>query len=250
MVKERKLAVPNTTIFIAQLSAGTRNIIRKDLEQHARENGYHLDWDWEAKDYVGMTRRFCDIDEIYKDTKLVFCEPGIDIEEYEISLQRNITIKLPDDDIDALCKKAAKAELTVSQLIENFVSDLIDGSRTNGSDERMYAQQWFERCWFSSPMEETFLSYLIDFGQTDTAIETWEELEYYKKQSELDEYDKEEVELLNEEINELFNDYKKLYTNCADETLEEGMKRVTEWFKEREELMNGNKSPTAQEKKR
>ena len=81
MVKERKLAVPNTTIFIAQLSAGTRNIIRKDLEQHARENGYHLDWDWEAKDYAGMTRRFCDIDEIYKDTKLVFCEPGIDIEE-------------------------------------------------------------------------------------------------------------------------------------------------------------------------
>ena len=56
MVKERKLAVPNTTIFIAQLSAGTRNIIRKDLEQHARENGYHLDWDWEAKDYVGMKR--------------------------------------------------------------------------------------------------------------------------------------------------------------------------------------------------
>ena len=250
MVKERKLAVPNTTIFIVQLSAGTRNIIRKDLEQHARENGYHLDWDWEAKDYVGMTRRFCDIDEIYKDTKLVFCEPEIDIEEYEISLQRNITIKLPDDDIDALCKKAAKAELTVSQLIENFVSDLIDGSRTNGSDERMYAQQWFDRCWFSSPMEETFLSYLIDFDQIDTAIETWEELEYYKKQSELDEYDKEEVELLNEEINELFNDYKELYTNCADETLEEGMKRVTEWFKEREELMNVNKSPTAQEKKR
>lgn len=63
-------------------------------------------------------------------------------------------------------------------------------------------------------------------------------------------YDKEEVELLNEEINELFNDYKELYTNCADETLEEGMKRVTEWFKEREELMNVNKSPTAQEKKR
>lgn len=41
-----------------------------------------------------------------------------------------------------------------------------------------------------------------------------------------------------------------MYTNCADETLEEGMKRVTEWFKEREELMNVNKSPTAQEKKR
>lgn len=250
MVKERKLAVPNTTVFIAQLSEGTRNIIRKDLEQHARENGYHLNWDLEADDYVGMTRRFCDIDEIYKDTKLVFCEPGLDIEEYEISLQRNITIKLPDDDIDALCKKAAKVELTVSQLIENFVSDLIDGSRTNGSDERMYAQQWFERCWFSFPMEESFLSYLIDFDQIESATETWDELAYYKNKDELDEYEKEEVELLNEEIDELFNEYKELYRNPADATLEEGMKKVTAWLREREELMNGNKSPTAQEKKR
>ena len=250
MVKERKLAVPNTMVFIAQLSEGTRNIIRKDLEQHARENGYHLNWDLEADDYVGMTRRFCDIDEIYKDTKLVFCEPGLDIEEYEISLQRNITIKLPDDDIDALCKKAAKVELTVSQLIENFVSDLIDGSRTNGSDERMYAQQWFERCWFSFPMEESFLSYLIDFDQIESATETWDELAYYKNKDELDEYEKEEVELLNEEIDELFNEYKELYRNPADATLEEGMKKVTAWLREREELMNGNKSPTAQEKKR
>lgn len=62
MVKERKLAVPDSTIFIAQLPAGTRHIIREDLEQHARENGYRLEWDWEAKDYVGMTRRFCDVD--------------------------------------------------------------------------------------------------------------------------------------------------------------------------------------------
>lgn len=77
-------------------------------------------------------------------------------------------------------QKSCKSGIDSLTLIENFVSDLIDGSRTNGSDERMYAQQWFERCWFSSPMEETFLSYLIDFGQTDTAIETWEELEYYK----------------------------------------------------------------------
>lgn len=200
-----------------------------------------MEWDWEANDYAGMAGRFCDIDEIYKDTKLVFCERGEDIEEYEMSLQRDITIKLPDDDIDALCKKAGKSELTVSQLIENFVSDLIDGSKTNGSDERMYAQQWFERCWFSSLTEEHFLSYLIDFDQIDSAIETWEELKYYKNQSELDQYEKEEVELLNEEIEELFNDYKELYANCADETLEEAMEKVVAWSKEREELMNGNK---------
>lgn len=242
MVKERKLAVPNSTIFIAQLSAGTRHIIREDLEQHARENGYRLEWDWEAKDYVGMTRRFCDIDEIYQNTKLIFCERGEDIEAFELSKRRNIMLVLPDDDIDALCKKAGKYQLTVSQLIENFISDLIEGSKTNGSDERMYAQQWFERCWFSTLSEKTFLSYLIGFDRIDSVIEMWEELQDYKRQDALDEYDKEEMEVLQEELEEMFEDYKEWYSESADTTLQEGMKKVVAWSKEREELMNGSKN--------
>lgn len=242
MVKERKLAVPDSTIFIAQLSAGTRHIIREDLEQHARENGYRLEWDWEAKDYVGMTRRFCDIDEIYKDTKLIFCERGEDIEAFELSKRRNMTLILPDDDIDALCKKAGKYQLTVSQLIENFISDLIEGSKTNGSDERMYAQQWLERCWFSTLSEKTFLSYLIDFDQIDSVIEMWEELQYYKRQDELDEYAKEEKEVLQEELEEMFKDYREWYSEPEDATLEDGMEKVAAWSKEREGLINGSKN--------
>ena len=81
MVKERKLAVPYSTIFITQLPAGTRHIIREDLRQHARENGYRLEWDWEANDYASMAGRFCDIEEIYKETKLIFCERGEDVED-------------------------------------------------------------------------------------------------------------------------------------------------------------------------
>ncbi len=242
MVKERKLAVPDSTIFIVQLPAGTRHIIREDLEQHARENGYRLEWDWEAKDYVGMTRRFCDIDEIYKDTKLIFCERGEDIEAFELSKRRNMTLILPDDDIDALCKKAGKYQLTVSQLIENFISDLIEGSKTNGSDERMYAQQWFERCWFSTLSEKTFLSYLIDFDQIDSVIEMWEELQYYKRQDELDEYAKEEKEVLQEELEEMFKDYREWYSEPEDATLEDGMEKVAAWSKEREGLINGSKN--------
>lgn len=242
MVKERKLAVPNSTIFIAQLPIGTRHIIREDLKQHARENGYCLEWDQEAEDYVGMTRRFCDIDEIYKNTKLIFCERGEDIEEFELSKQRNITLRLPDEDIDALCKRVGSSQITVAQLIENFICDLIEGSKTNGSDERMYAQQWFERCWFGTLSEKTFLSYLIDFDQIDSAIEMWEELQDYKRQDELDEYDQEEMEVIQEELDEMFKDYKEWYSDPTDATLEAGMEKVAAWSKEREELMNGSKN--------
>ena len=38
MVKERILAVPYTTVFIAQLPKETQDIIREDVKLHAREN--------------------------------------------------------------------------------------------------------------------------------------------------------------------------------------------------------------------
>ena len=37
MVKERILAVPYTTVFIAQLPKETQDIIREDMKLHARE---------------------------------------------------------------------------------------------------------------------------------------------------------------------------------------------------------------------
>ena len=37
MVKERKLAVPHTTIFIAQLPEETQQIIRADLMEYAKK---------------------------------------------------------------------------------------------------------------------------------------------------------------------------------------------------------------------
>lgn len=169
-----------------------------------------------------------------------FCEPGEDIEPYERSQQRNIVLKLPEDDIKDLCAKAGRNGMTVSQLLENFVSDLVGGSRTNGSDERMYANQWFERCWFSFEPEQTFLSYLLDWGQIEYAIEDWTELEDYKGQDTLDEYDKEEMESLKESLDELFEEYQSANKNPADSTLEEGMQKVIKWDKERQMLLAGN----------
>ena len=125
MVKERVLAVPDTSIFIAELPEATRNIIRKDLEEHAREHHYRLEWDLKNKDYVAMSRRFCDMEDIYMDTHLHFCEAGEDIEPYEKSLQRTISIRLYQDEVEELCRKSGKVGLSIGELFENFVADLI-----------------------------------------------------------------------------------------------------------------------------
>lgn len=62
--------------------------------------------------------------------------------------ERKITVKLSDADCDRLARKCGEHGLTISELIENFISDLVGGTYSNGSDERDCVQQWFDRCWF------------------------------------------------------------------------------------------------------
>ena len=207
MVKERVLAVPDTSIF-AELPEATRNIIRKDLEEHAREHHYRLEWDLKNKDYVAMSRRFCDMEDIYMDTHLHFCEAGEDIEPYEKSLQRTISIRLYQDEVEELCRKSGKVGLSIGELFENFVADLICGTHTNGSDERMYIEQWFDRCYFSIMPEETFLSYLLEMREIDSVLECWEILQELKDLEEPDCYDKEELEIQQNTLEEYFQEYR------------------------------------------
>ena len=72
MVSNRILAIPYETVFIAQLPEATKKIIREDLRMYAKEQGICLGWDTETMDYVAMSRRFCDLDEIYARTDLQF----------------------------------------------------------------------------------------------------------------------------------------------------------------------------------
>lgn len=86
--------------------------------------------------------------------------------EYEKEIEtikpREYSLKLSDADVLRIAKTAGAYNMTVSELLENFIADLVDGEYTNGSDERMYAQQWAERCWFSHDPDKSLVKYLCD----------------------------------------------------------------------------------------
>lgn len=84
--------------------------------------------------------------------------------EIETIRERKITVKLSDADCDRLARKCGEHGLTIGELIENFVGDLVGGTYSNGSDERDYADQWFERCWFGMFPEPTLLNHLLNRG--------------------------------------------------------------------------------------
>jgi len=96
------------------------------------------------------------------------------LDELKTIRERTIKLRLSDADVQRISERAGSVGLTVSQILENFIGDLVYGTHDNGSDERMYANQWFERCWFGMFPENTFLRYLIVSGLTEEFFEALE----------------------------------------------------------------------------
>ena len=121
--------------------------------------------------------------------------------EIETIRERKITVKLSDADCDRLARKCGKHGLTIGELIENFVGDLVGGTYSNGSDERDYADQWFERCWFGMFPEPTLLNHLLNFGY---------EPEHYLDMLENVETIKSDIEITKQNIAEPSDEWKDI----------------------------------------
>lgn len=90
--------------------------------------------------------------------------------EIETIKPRKYMLMLSDADVERLAEKAGQYNLTASELLENFIGDLVDGTYTNGSDERDYADQWLKRCWFYDVYKKsltTFLCRVLWYGANE-----------------------------------------------------------------------------------
>ena len=127
-------------------------------------------------------------------------------EEIETIREREVNLKLSESDVKRICEKAGSVGLTVAELLESFIGDLVHGTYTNGSDERMYAERWFDRCGFAMFPDNTFLQYLIDLDIVEDVIVDWNELKYYEQNVEEQEENKDDYEDTKERINDYFSE--------------------------------------------
>ena len=117
-------------------------------------------------------------------------------DEIKTIKERTLTLQLSDADVKRLCKKAASVSLTVPQLLENFIGDLVCGTYSNGSDERDYVHNWFERCCFDFSAEPTFLRYSLMNFICEDVIELYTDIQDEKEYlSEIESESMEEDEL-------------------------------------------------------
>lgn len=105
--------------------------------------------------------------------------------EIETIKERTVTLRLSDADCKRIARKAGMANLTVGELLENFIGDLVGGTYTNGSDECDCADAWYDRCGFGMFPEETLLRYLLEYNyDVDDFFTAYDELEFYKEKPE------------------------------------------------------------------
>ena len=93
---------------------------------------------------------------------------------------REMQLKLSDADVRRLAEIAARAELSVEELLESFIGDLVDGTYSNGSDERERAHSWYERCGYDYYNNYSFLHYLVEECEIEDFVDAWENAQSYQ----------------------------------------------------------------------
>ena len=172
-------------------------------------------------------------------------------QEMEIATEkpRTFKLKLSDADVVRIFEKAGSVDLTPSELMESFIGDLICGTHTHGSDERMYANEWFDRCGFYEYDRGTFLRYILSWDYynkvkncLDDIDENEEEIRQLADDEDFDE-DRKYFGLLIEdsrkELLEIFEEYCE--SNRKHETFKKAIEEAREYRKNLERALRGNK---------
>lgn len=152
--------------------------------------------------------------------------------------ERSIALKLSDNDCERISEKAGLHGLTVAELLENFIGDLVGGTYTNGSDECERANSWFERCWFGMFPEETLLWHLLETDiDIDDFLTTYDELKYFESNPEEFAEEIESDELwFKDDYESYIGDYLETHT---DIDIEKEIETCRQWLKDLENLKGG-----------
>lgn len=157
-------------------------------------------------------------------------------EEIKTIKERSLTLKLSNADVKRLFEKAGGAGLTVSELLENFIGDLVDGTYSNGSDERDYAGYWFDRCEFGDIAREwvgtkiTFLQWLIANNAVNEVVDAWEIVQDYAGQEVLNDDETNDLVCALSTFSDIFGEDMTVEQVTKNSTFKSEMPKVMQWW--------------------
>lgn len=164
---------------------------------------------------------------------------------------RDLKVQLSDADCARIAEVAGRAGMSVGELLSSFVSDLVGGEHSHGSDERMLAQGWYDRCGFAC-YNNSFLHYLLEYEDIDDFLIRYGIMKDCEGQLadlesgdfEIGELDGETVEDIQEEmicqkqaLQEVYDEYVR---RGGRETFEDALKSVLAWDAELGQMLSAS----------
>ena len=165
--------------------------------------------------------------------------------------KRQFTLELSDGDAREFCEKCYKDGTSPEEVLQGFISDLIDGAGTRGSDERELASAYYNRC-LCAGTRCTFSQWILNYCtySIDEIVQRLEDLQGLKDTLQELADNPEEIAAKNEiediqaeirdreaEITEIYEEYAE--SEAEPETLEEGIKGVKACYEGIENTMKG-----------
>lgn len=173
--------------------------------------------------------------------------------------KRTFTLELTNEDAKAFFEKCYLDETTPAEVLEGFINDLIDGCRTRGSDERLFAKQYYSRCGYGVFLtgDTSFSRFLLrKYGDCalyeirdslDVLTCAQEDISFYREHPEEDpgEGFLEDLGDTVKEEEEVIGTYYQEYScfmekrHKSPETLKDGIEGVRDYLETIESIMEG-----------
>ena len=179
-------------------------------------------------------------------------------EEIKTIRPRKFEVNLSNADVERLFIKAYSNGITPEELIADYIGDLVNGTYTHGSDERLFANEYFERCCYEfipkTLLHWALCDFTFAFERLKEAIEQLEDaqadldmLEAEKDTTDPQEYEREFSFLQDakqeaqEAIAEIYADYKQYKERAkeAPQELETGLEEIRQYIKRLEAMQEG-----------
>ena len=165
----------------------------------------------------------------------------------------SMIVELSEDTFRRFHEKIYADGTTPAEVLEGFINDLVASDQSRGSDERMYAQQYYDRCGYGYSFDNfrTFTQWMLLYYPDELQciadavddVKTFkEEITYLQEHPEEDEpgrIEELQAEIADSEayINDFYQDYKQ--GRKDPEALEAGIQHLLEYLEAYNNMKGG-----------
>lgn len=163
--------------------------------------------------------------------------------DYATLRERDFKLNLTDYETRTLLNEATKRDITIEELLEDFIANFTSSTRSRGSDEVNLANEYVDRCLYYFRSTDGFAQWLTIEGNILQAICDIQEIEQTKTFLDLnkDELNEDDIKDREDDIDaaqmELDGFYKEYTEVGGKEDKEEAFKRLQAYRKRKGELL-------------